>query len=236
MSGKHNSAGEGKGSGATFPPDHSDTDNLSSSDGASHSSPADTDDDEFEDDDDLDTEPADRGKGSTRSGKTVQELSREAGKYRTRLRQTERELAEAQTALSAAQAGSATDERAEAAEAALAQAQADLRELRIRHAFDREAAGKVISTDAAWKLADLTLPTVNDDGTIEGIPAMLLDVLADNPFLVPAEKDTADEDGLYQLPPVGTGSPVGQGRKTGHTEASAAVLVKKFPALALRQK
>lgn len=108
---------------------------------------------------------------------------------------------------------------------------AENRELRLRLAFER-ATGEFRDVDAAWKLAqdDLTTVDVDEDGTVDAnrIGEIANALAQRHPYLVEPPDDATD--GPQPPPAAPSGRPVnGRRTKTG-TDAPSA-LERKFPAL-----
>lgn len=70
-------------------------------------------------------------------------------------------------------------------------------ELRMEVAFLRAAGAQFVDTTAAWKLADRSMLTVNDDGTVTGADEAVEALAESQPFLLapaPDDKPTKDRN------------------------------------------
>ncbi|MFT3854175.1 MAG: hypothetical protein QM733_15745 [Ilumatobacteraceae bacterium] len=107
----------------------------------------------------------------------------------------------------------------------LPETQAALVEARQHNAFLIAAFGRVDDLEAAWKLADRTTLTVNEDGTVTGA-AELVDALCERyPYLVPPA------DTPYVPPPTEPSGRPANGRRFRRTDPNRTALENKFPAL-----
>lgn len=143
----------------------------------------------------------------------IKELSDEAGKWRRKLRQAEKRIAE----LEDGQASDLQDEN---------------RTLRLRLAWERATAGKLKDIDAAWKLAEDALKAVEvKDGEvdIERLGEIVAHVIDRYPYLVEADKP-ANDTPSSPWPDGGadTGKPP---KKKPGQGTDRATLAKKYPAL-----
>jgi hypothetical protein len=118
----------------------------------------------------------------------------------------------------------AEKERADAAAEAL-------RAARIENAFLRAAVGKVTDTDAAFKLADTTDLTIDDDGNVTDVDDVVAEVVERYPYLRP---EVTDDDLIYgeDVPPTQpSGRSTNYKRTSDDGSGNRAVLESKFPAL-----
>jgi hypothetical protein len=87
--------------------------------------------------------------------------------------------------------------------------------------------------DAAWKLADQSSMTIDDDGEVTGVEEAIEALVAEHPFIVGvanSDEPTMKEDSNPFFSPASSGTPMA-GKRRPRSEPSAAALAKKYPAL-----
>lgn len=151
----------------------------------------------------------------------IKQLSDEAAKWRNKFRDAEKALAEL------------TNEkgRADTAEANSKGLVDQLRGARMENAFLRTATGKVADLEAAWKLADKAEVKVNEDGTVEGLDAVLAKVLEKHPYLTPKPTEPADKELADRFPALLPSGRPNNGKKGSTDAVDYEKLAKLFPAL-----
>lgn len=151
----------------------------------------------------------------------IKQLSDEAAKWRTKFREAEKALADL----------AGVKGRADTAETNSKTTVGQLREGRMENAFLKVAFGKVADVDAAWKLTDgmRAEVKVNEDGTVEGLEAVLAKVLESFPYLTPKPAEQVDQvDSFQPLTPSGRPN---NGKRNGTDSVDYEKLAKLFPAL-----
>jgi hypothetical protein len=151
----------------------------------------------------------------------IKQLSDEAAKWRNKLREAEKALADL------------TKERgrADTAEANSKTAVDQLRDTRMENAFLKMAFGKVADVDAAWKLADKTGVTITTEGVVEGLEDVLAKVLEKHPYLLPKPTEQVDKDLVDKFPALTPSGRPNNGKKNGTDAVDYEKLAKQFPAL-----
>lgn len=169
-----------------------------------------------DDDEQVDDKGSDDGDGDgddtelRPSERSSNKAHRDAAKYRSQRNRERREHA-------------TTRERAEAAESALTS-------LRMEIAFTRTAGDTFVDSDAAWKLLDRALISIEDDGSVTGMDEAVADLIERQPFIVRSDDSESTPPERNPFTASRSGRSVGRSRPKPET-ANRAALVKKYPAL-----
>ncbi len=156
--------------------------------------------------DDEGTAGDDGGEGNVRDPE-MKKVHDEAKKWRLRCRDLEQQLQDGE--------GS----------------RADIQILTVEKEFYRLAAQRVTDLAAAFKLADTSLITVADNGTLTGMDKVIDRVLQNYPFLS-GDSDDEPTERTTKVPavPKEGGSPTSS-RRSGKSATTSSTLRRKFPAL-----
>jgi hypothetical protein len=121
-------------------------------------------------------------------------------------------------------------------EAKTERARADAAEERERTllseiAFARAAGDRFADADAAWKLVDRKLITIDDEGEVSGVDEAIEALIESHPFIVSDDDEKPSKKGDNPFRPSSSGSTMTGKRRPIPAAPSEATLAKKYPAL-----
>ena len=191
----------------------------------------DDDDDDDDDGDDESDDADDKSKGKKKKAKDDDDDNESTltNKQRANLHRSARQAARHRIEAKTERA------RADTAEERATEAEERADALLVELAFTRAAGDRFADADAAWKLINKKLITVDDDGEVSGVDEAIDALIESHPFIVTADDDDKpskkkkDDDNPFQS--LASGSQMRGKKRPVTATTSEASLAKKYPAL-----